>query len=290
ARSNEQLRADLAQSQSVAGNLFAAAGKLADAVKTWDKALATLEEGLKADPNSVPFRTALSERLRHIAMQAAANGLWDVAAKHYRRLLANEAPKDAMSWNFMALVAIETHDAATLRAVAKIAARGTGATGDPGLFRHRALTTSPDIAANHTEAIRKLGDEMQNQFHSVPWIRALAYLRIGRAEQALESVAHLTPAEKAWPEWQILALIQHRLGHTKEAAEALRQADLLAEKRMQGAVAADRLKPPLIWDEWLHNQALRAEAHQAIHGKPMPESPYEKLYRARVLFALEEHD
>jgi tetratricopeptide (TPR) repeat protein/serine/threonine protein kinase len=290
ARSNEQLRADLAQSQSAAGNLFAAAGKLADAVKTWDKAIVTLEEGLKTDPNSIPFRAALSERLRHIAAQAAANGLWDVAARHYRRLLVNEAPKDPIAWNFMALVAIETHDAATLRAVAKLAGRGTATTGDPGVFRHRALTTSPDTAADHVEAIRKLGDEMQTQFHSVPWIRALAYLRIGRAEQALATVAQLTPAEKAWPEWQTLALIQHRLGHAKEAAEALGQADLLAEKRMQSIVAADRLKLPIIWDEWLHNQALRAEAHQAIHGKPMPESPYERLYRARVLFALDEHE
>ena len=48
-----QLRADLAQSQSAAGDLFAAAGKFADAIKTWDKALATLEEGLKANPNSI---------------------------------------------------------------------------------------------------------------------------------------------------------------------------------------------------------------------------------------------
>src|SRR5206468_2634489 len=110
-------------------------------------------------------------------------------------------------------------------------------TDDIGVWRHRALTTSPRTAAAHVEAVRKLGEEFQNPHHNVSWVRALAYLRIGQAEKALETVAELTPAEKGWPEWQVLALIQHRLGHARAASEALRQADLLAEKRMQGVVA-----------------------------------------------------
>src|SRR5207249_7886079 len=35
---------------------------------------------------------------------------------------------------------------------------------------------------------------------------------------------------------------------------------------------------------------LRAEAHQLIHGKPMPESPYERLFRGRVFFGLGQPD
>ena len=107
---NEQLRADLAQSQSAAGDLFAAAGKLAEAEKIWNKALATLEDGLKANPNSIPFQTALSERLIHIAGQEGTFGLSDVAARLYRRAVEIQNPSDAINWNFIALVAAEAGD------------------------------------------------------------------------------------------------------------------------------------------------------------------------------------
>jgi tetratricopeptide (TPR) repeat protein len=288
APSNEQRRADLAESQSAAGDLFAAAGKFADAIKTWDKALATLEEGLKTNPNSIPFQTALSERLLQVGTQAAQLGLWDVSARHYRRAMEIQSPSSAFQWNAIALVATEIQDKALRRAAADIAARGSESTGDDGLWRHRALTMSPETPKAHVAALRRLADEIQNPWHNPKWVRALAYLRLGQADKAAELLAGLTPAEKGWPEWQIQALIKHRLGHAKEAAEALRQADLLAEKRMQGVVADAQLKLPIVWDEWLHNQALRAEAHQAIHHKPAPESPYEKLFRGRVFLALDE--
>ena len=201
-----------------------------------------------------------------------------------------QIPTEPLIWNLSALVAAETQDLSMLRAVADLAARGSENTGDIGLFRHRTLTTSPATAAAHVAAVRRLADEMQNQFHNVRWVQALAYLRLGQAEKALQTVAELTPAEKGWPEWQVLALIQHRLGHAKAAAESLRQSDLLAERRMKGVVAGDQLRLPMVWDEWLHNHLLRAEAHQAIHGKPMSASPYEKLFRGRVFFALEQLD
>ncbi len=288
--SNEQLRADLAQSQSAAGDLFATAGKLADAVKTWDRALATLEKALRTNPNSIPYRAALAERLCHVAAQAGKLGLWDLAGKHYRRALAVETPADPITWNFAALVALETRDAPALRAVADLAARGSETTGDKAVFRLRALTTSPETAAAHVQAVRRLGEEAQTKWHRAPWARALAYLRIGQAEKALATVAGSPPADRSWPEWQILALIRHRLGHAKEATEALRQADLLAERRMKDAVGGERLQVPLVWDEWLHNHLLRAEAHRVIRGKPMPDSPYEKLFRGRVFLALEQPD
>ncbi len=291
APSNEQLRADLAQSQSAAGDLFAAAGKLADAVQTWDKALTTLDESLKTSPNSVPYRAALAERLLHVAAQASKFGLWDIAVKHYERAVAIQSPTEPITWNFIALVAAQTQDLPLLHAIAKLAARNSSEnTGDPGTFRHRALVTSPIAAAAHAAAVLKLADEFQNPWHNYRWARALAALRAGQAEKAFQSVEGLTPAEKAWPEWQTLALIQHHVGHDKEAAEALRQADVLADRRMQSVIAGDQLKLPLIWDEWLHNELLRAEAHQAIHGKPLPASPYQTLFRARVFFALEERD
>jgi tetratricopeptide (TPR) repeat protein len=288
--SNEQLRADLAQSQSAAGDLFAAAGKLADAFATWDKALATLEEGLKANPNSIPFRAALSERLLHVAGQAAKFGLWDVAAIHYGRAVEIQIPTEPKAWNFIALAAAKTQNLPLLRAAADLAASATDNTGEIGVWRLRALTASPTPAAAHVESVRKLAEGFQNPWHNNSWGRGLAYLRAGQAEKASQTIEGLKPSEKPWPEWQILALIRRRLGQADAAAEALRQADLLAERRMKVAACAERLQTPLTSDEWLHNEVLRAEAHQAVYGKPMPASPYERLFRGRVFSALGEAD
>lgn len=289
--SDEQLRADLAQSQSAAGDLFAAAGKLADAVKIWDKALATLDEGLKTNPNSLPYRAALAERLLQVAGQASKFGLWDVAAKHYSRAVELQPPTEPVAWNFMALVAAKIQDLTLLRTAANLAARGSENIGNNGLFKLRALTTMPGTPAAHVGAIRKLANEFQGSSHNDRWVQALAHLRAGQLDKTPQITEGLMPAEKGWPEWQILALIRHRLGQAEAAAEALRQADLLAERRMKDVVAGNQLVLPLYaWDEWLHNEVLRAEAHQSIHGKPLPASPYERLFRGRVFLALEQHD
>ena len=55
------------------------------------------------------------------------------------------------------------------------------------------------------------------------------------------------------------------------------------------AVVADVLKiPDPNWQDWLLFRVLRREAHQAIHGKPMPESPYDRLFRGRLLYTLDQ--
>lgn len=287
--SNEQLRADLAQSQSAAGDLFAVAGKLADAVKAWNQALTTLEEALKTNPNSIPYRTALLDRLLHVASQTASLGLWELAGAYHDQALKMQGSTLPIQWNNIALVAMQTHDLVRLRTAADLAEKDTQLAGDAVVFRVRALTTSPHPPAEHLAAIKQLAKEAEKTGHNDRWVRALAYLRTGDATQAHKLVESLTPAENGWPEWQTLALIRKRVGQSDAAAEALRQADLLAERRMKDSATADQLKLPLTaWDEWLHNELLRAEAHQAIHAKPMPASPYEKLFRGRVLHGLEQ--
>src|SRR5205823_3810524 len=105
----------------------------------------------------------------------------------------------------------KNHDLPSQRAVADLAARSADSAGNIGIFSYRALTTSPSIASVHVAAIRKLGDEKYFGGHNVPWARAFAYLRAGQADKARRTVEGLSPSEKSWPEWQILALIQHRV-------------------------------------------------------------------------------
>src|SRR5262249_12840148 len=86
-----------------------------------------------------------------------------------------------------------------------------------------------------------------------------------------------------------LALALHQLGRTDAARAALRKADEAADLLLHGSLLADTLRVPgRFWDEWLFFHILRREAHQAIHGKPMPESAYDRLSRGRLLSALDE--
>ena len=83
----------------------------------------------------------------------------------------------------------------------------------------------------------------------------------------------------------------HQLRRTEAAREALEQADAAADDLLRGGLAADVLKiPDAFWQNWLLFHVLRREAHEAIHGKPMPESPFDRLFRGRLLYSLDQPD
>jgi tetratricopeptide (TPR) repeat protein/serine/threonine protein kinase len=289
--SNEQLRADLTQSQSAAGDLFAAAGKLADAVKTWDRALATLEEGLKTNPNSIPFQTALSERLTHLGFQYGNFGMWTEAARCYRRAFQIQTPTGFPSWYRYGVLLVQAADEKGYRSLAdKAVSRPGGLEGVDGINLSRILLASPSSGERHPKALRRIAEQFQAQepFWQ-QWIRGFAFVRIGQAQASLDL---LEKSEVAWaPVRQCArALAEHQLGHRQAAVQALREADLAAERLMHERAAADMLRLTQWWDDWLLAELLRHEAHQKIHGKPMPESPYARLFRGRVLSALDEPD
>ena len=39
------------------------------------------------------------------------------------------------------------------------------------------------------------------------------------------------------------------------------------------------------WPDWVYFRLVRREAHLTIEGKPLPDSPYDRLFRGRVLYA-----
>src|SRR5207248_2976129 len=89
---NEQLRLDLAAGRVAAGDVFAAAGRLAEAVRVWDEGLAVLEDAVRANPVGVPARTALAAQSLHVGNQLGGVGLWGRAAGHYRRAFEVQPP------------------------------------------------------------------------------------------------------------------------------------------------------------------------------------------------------
>jgi tetratricopeptide (TPR) repeat protein len=283
---NEQLRADLAVSQTTAGSLFAAAGNLKDAIPAWDRGLAILEEALRANPASFPVSSALLERLVHVADQYGRVGLWDQAARHYRRAFEVQTPTVFLTWYRYAVVLAETGHTDAYRSLVARAAAQRGAVADlDRISLARVLLLAPASAPRPLAAVKGLAEN----FRYAPgqawerWVRGFAHVRAG---QASEGAALLAGVEEPDLKWPAVALAEHQLGRAEAAREALRQADLAADRQTRDALAdsSNRLTP--YWENWAFLRALRREAHQAIHGKPLPDSPYDRLHQGRVLLAL----
>jgi serine/threonine protein kinase/predicted Zn-dependent protease len=291
APSSEQLRDDLAQSQSATGDLYAAAGRLADAARTWDQALATLEGGLKQNPNSIPLRTALSKRLLHIAYESGQVGLWDLATRHYRRAFEFQIqlPTEFGWWYQLAALLAAANDPKGLESIAARAAVPLGIEKDDWNLFHlsRIFLLSPELAAHHAAAFQQIIERVNiKERDGTIWCQGLAQVRLGQPAEGVPLLEKVTEPMQRLP---ALALALKELGRTDDAREALREGDNLADQQLRGALLADSFKMPgSFWDEWLLFHILRREAHQTIHGRPMPESPYDKLFRARLHSALGE--
>jgi tetratricopeptide (TPR) repeat protein len=289
APSSEQLRADLAQSQSATGDLFAAAGKLDDAARTWEKALATLEDALRKNPKSVPYQTALVEQLAHIGDQYGNVGLWDIAAQYHRRAFDIQASTDFNDWWRLANLLLETADTTGHRALTtRVVARSAAAQGVDLLHLGRILVMVPDGGTRFPKTLRQLAQKVNVDWtRDWPvWCRAMAAMRLGQAEKALPLLEKVRDPLQRLPA-QALAL--HQLGRTVAAKEALQQADLAADQRLRAELLRETLKiPDSSWVDWLSFRTLRREAHQTIHGKPLPESPYDRLFHGRLFIAVDE--
>jgi len=285
--SSEQLLADLAQSQSAAGDLFAAAGKLVDAGKAWEKALATLEDGLKKNPNSIPLKTARASRLVHVSYQYGRLGLWDLATKYSRLAFESQLPAAFKTWYEFGVLLAAADDSKGLRSLAARAVVPLSVERDDHDFLalSRIFLLSPELASRHPEALHQVIERVKSTERDWPsWCQGLAHVRLAQAGKGVPLLEKVKEPVQRLP---ALAIALHQLGRTKAAREALEQADVAADDLLRGGLAADVLKiPDPNWEDWLLFHVLRREAHQAIDGKPMPESPYDRLFRGRLLDAL----
>jgi tetratricopeptide (TPR) repeat protein len=253
---HEGLRTDLLQSQVSSGDWLAAAGRLKEAGAAWEEALAPLEADFKANPDRFPLRNALAEELRQVADQYGKLGLLAEALRYYRRAFEVEAPAALTPWHQYALLLAEAGDTEGFKTLAR-------------------------RAANVKELTEDRGDSVSIEWQQ--WIPAVARGRLGPGQVGLAQLVALD--EPVWT-WPVVALAEHRLGHADAAREALRQADFVADRVTRDAAAdpAMRLVKPS-WPDWVYFRLLRREAHQTIEGKPLPDSPYDRLFRGRVLYA-----
>ncbi len=253
---DEGLRTELLQSQVSSGDRLAAAGRLEEAGAAWEEGLALLEADFLANPDRFPLRVALSDGLRQVGDQYGKLGRFADALRYYRRAFEVEAPATFTPWHQYALLMADAGDTEGFKALARRVAN----------------------AKELTEAPRDSGSIEWQQ-----WVPAVARVRLGQGNEG-----QARPAE---PDERILngigvALAEHRLGHLDAARAELQQADREADRMARNAAVdpAMRLVKP-DWPDWVYFRLLRREAHQTIEGKPMPDSPYDRLFRGRVLYA-----
>jgi serine/threonine protein kinase/tetratricopeptide (TPR) repeat protein len=287
--SSEPLRTDLAQSQSAAGDLFAAAGGMNDAKPIWVKALATLSDGLQKNSNSIPLATARADTLAHVADQYGRLGLWELALECERPAFEGQLPTAPATWYQFGSLLAAAGDSKALQALASRAVVPLGLEKDDREFLNlsRVFLLSPELAAVHREALRQVIERVKSEERDWPsWCQGLAHVRLGQAGQGLALLQRVMDSMQRLP---ALAIALHQMGRTRAAQEALEQADAAADQLVRDAVVADVLKiPDANWQDWLLFRVLRREAHEAIHGKPMAESPYDRLFRGRLLHTMDQ--
>ncbi|HEY8504168.1 MAG TPA: tetratricopeptide repeat protein, partial [Gemmataceae bacterium] len=284
---SEALRADLTRSQVAAGDLLAAAGRLREAERAWEQGLAVLEYAGKANPNSLVIRSTLSEESVHVGRKYGDHGLVAEGARHYRRAFELLTPTSYGDWYRYATLLAEGGDVRRLRELTdRMAARPEPNEEVDAGYRARVLLLDPAGADRHPEAVRRIAENFRYREDGwEPWVRGFAHVRLGQAEKGLPLLETATDPDR---KWSAVALAFHQLGRADEAREALRQADLAADRRMRIGLSDETLRlPDKWWEDRLLFRSLRREAHRAIRGRPLPDSPYDRLHRARVLLALD---
>ena len=284
---SEQARADLAVSQTAAGDLLAAAGRLGDATKEWDEALATLEDALKANQRSVPYQTALAERLTHVAYREGQAGLLDRALRHYTRAFEVELPTRVEVFYFTAVLMAREGDADGLKRLARNVWTLKPSSEVEKEHFLRLLALLPNEMTERRAEVLRMADAIRRPEARAAerWIRGMVRLRIGDPSGAIDQLTGPQELANIWP---TLALAQHQAGQAEAARASLRETDLEADRQLRAVLAMDRPQPPLTYfDTWHHFRLLQREAHRAIHGTMPPDAPYQRLHRGRVLLALD---
>ncbi|MFO0871916.1 MAG: hypothetical protein U0935_23570 [Pirellulales bacterium] len=283
---DQELRLDLAEAQLAAGDHFTRAGSLTEATRMWDQALATLEAGLQRDPNHLARRAKLASHLLHVSDQYGKLGQWHTALRLYRRSFTLQPSTTSWHWYFLAMLLLECEETAEFTNLAeRVIPRLASDKGNDLLQVARVFFLSPELSARHPALVRRVSEQFEWRDRDwKEWGPGMAAVRLGEPQQALARMAKVSEPLQRLP---VEALALHQLGRQAEAADTLHRADQLAEQRLRDTLTVDKLSiPDPWWSDWLMFRQLRREAHRTIHGRPLPESPYDHLFAGRILMAL----
>jgi tetratricopeptide (TPR) repeat protein len=278
--------ADLAATRIALARLDWRAGRLAEAVRSWNEIRQVLESTLAHRPRDAALTLAAIELDTTIGHSYAEVALWDEAAEALARAVRCGSPDRLLAGSRASLLAVRG-DRPELRALCTRILDDYGRTTE-ALFATwvaRWCALAPGCVPDPQRLVR-LAERAATGRHreSRPLFHlSLAEYRAGRFPDAIrharESLTVLKEEDKG-PlgalDAAVLAMAHHGLGQTGEAA---RQLEVLAHHDWQ---AVERWPDSQDWWKRSDFLVLKREAIELITGKPAPEDPELRRRRGRA--------
>jgi serine/threonine protein kinase/tetratricopeptide (TPR) repeat protein len=214
-------------------------------------------------------------------------GLWDLAADDDLKVVANAGTAwGSRSWYQHALLRRHVGDEEGYQRACRWMLQwfGDGTDKNATLDTVRACVLAPEPVIDPAELV------LRAQHADLAWhvyLQGLAHYRAGQYEQAVERLNEAFASN--WPVRSItyppLAMAYHRLGKADEAHQAL----AAAKKAIDGwteEMLKDPGRMPIPWFDWLECQHLYREAKIVLTGSPPAQDPRIKTIRERALAAI----
>ncbi len=252
----------------------------------WTSAHAALAKAQELQPGLIAiyiFRTEMYEDL----------GLWDLAADDAQKAttMTEGGLHESPSSYQLALLRLHVGDEKGYRkACMHMVDRFDG-----NVLTVRACVLAADPATDPAALAQQA--EHIAAFEKVHWhlyVAGLAHYRAGQFEQAVERLRQSLSLDPNWParaiNYPVLAMAYHRLGRADEARQALASADEAingwTEAMIQGPVGA----MPIPWFDWLECRHFYREANKLIRGRLPVDDPRLRAVHDRALGALTSGD
>jgi hypothetical protein len=202
----------------------------------------------------------------------------------------------ASHWYQYALLRLHVGDEDEYRnASRQILRRFDGGTDDEVLNTVRACVLAPSPVidpaefarlANHLDGIDKV--------HWHLYIAGLAYYRAGQYDRAVERLNESLTLDPSWVaraiNYPALAMAYHRLGKADEARQALDSAGKAIEGWTEATYQGPVDSMPIPWFDWLECRLLYREARLLVTGSPPPDDPRLRAIQERAQTALTTED
>jgi eukaryotic-like serine/threonine-protein kinase len=289
---NARYQADVASTRVAQGRNAWRAGRLAEAVGTWQEVCRKLEADMKKNPNEPVFVRQLAQAEVVIGQSYAEKALWSEASGAMTLAIRHGLSDHTAAVIRVSLLAVMRDRDALLELGPELLNR-YGKTCSPlaasGLARWCAL--APEIISD-PERLTYLARQAPVARLNGPlqlFNLGLAQYRAGRFEEAIRSTQESIDSDKgdgAGPtgavSMAVLAMAQHRVKHREEAARWLAKLDRLDWR------SVGRWPSPASWWQRSDFLVLKREAVELITGKPAPDDPWLRSDRGHAYTQLGE--
>jgi tetratricopeptide (TPR) repeat protein len=257
----------------------------------WSSARATFAKAQELQPGLISLYVFRGMMYQRLGLWQLADDDGKVVALH------NGAGWDSANWYQYVLLRAHVGGENGYRAACRLMIDRYGGRPERGqnLDVVHACVLAPDPPMKPTDLVGWAQE--RNSFGKVDrklYIEGLAHYRAGDYQRAVERLREALTLPPDWPAralcYPAVAMAYHRLGQADEARQALASAeqaiDGWTETMLRGAVGT----MPIAWSDWLEGRHFYHEAKQLLTGAPVPDDPRLWAIEKRTLAALSAGD